>query len=545
MSAFIPQLDPSPETRAANLAGARSVFQFNYAYVSPLALVDRVPAHHEFSNAWLKTVGANVLTTLSNRFTIEGDSRFGDFLRAKHELLAKVLGAGVELFLGVLRETVAEALSFAGRSTATPRRPTDLEDFAGLFRTIGLPPIAQTASDDQVFVYQRLAGPNPVVLQRIAGLDSRFPVAEQLFQSIVPGDSLTAAGSEGRLFLADYQMLDGAEAGTFPHGSPKYLFAPLALFVVDRHTRQMRPVAIQCHQVPAQDNPIFTPNDGWNWRIAKVTVEIADGNMHEAVTHLGRTHLLMEPFVVCTNRQLAANHPIWLLLAPHFEGTLAINDAAWRHLIANKGAVDKLLGGTIKTSQTLTIYGVQTCRFNEAMLPRALSARGVADTEWLANYPYRDDAMLYWDAIRQWAADYLALYYPQGQNLADDQELQAWLAELASPSGGRVAGLAAEGPVTPAYLTDMITMILYTCSVQHAAVNFPQYDIMSYVPAMPLAGYSGAEQKQRRHRPGLLEHVAAHGHGRAADGTRLLARLGPLHHARRVSTRPFRRSARR
>ena len=27
------------------------------------------------------------------------------------------------------------------------------------------------------------------------------------------------------------------------------------------------------------ENPIFTPNDGWNWQIAKTFVEIADGNI--------------------------------------------------------------------------------------------------------------------------------------------------------------------------------------------------------------------------------------------------------------------------
>ena len=42
-----------------------------------------------------------------------------------------------------------------------------------------------------------------------------------------------------------------------------------------------------------------------------------------AVSHLGRTHLFIEPFVIATERQLGENHPLRLLLRPHFEGTLA------------------------------------------------------------------------------------------------------------------------------------------------------------------------------------------------------------------------------
>jgi arachidonate 15-lipoxygenase len=39
------------------------------------------------------------------------------------------------------------------------------------------------------------------------------------------------------------------------------------------------------------------------------------------------------------------------------------------------------------------------------------------------------------------------------------------------------------------YLVDAATLIIFTASVQHAAVNFPQKGIMSYAPAIPLAGY--------------------------------------------------------
>src|SRR5262245_26309608 len=393
MSAFLPQFDPDAAAREKALVNARLKYRFNSTFVSPLAIIDRIPHEHEFSYTWLKVVGERVLIAISNRVELEGETEFGEFLRSKHSLLSKALAWGAELFLGVLQEIVHDSLKFTVRATAPPaKRPANLASYAELFRAIGLPPIASTTADDLLFAHMRLAGPNPVMLQRIAALDDQLPLTAADFQRVVPGDSLAAAGGEGRLFLADYHPLTAIELSTFPHNLQKYIYAPLALFVVDRTTRQLRPVAIQCKQSPAPDNPVFTPDDGQAWLIAKTVVEIADGNFHEAVTHLAHTHLLIEPFIICTYRQLAPNHPLFLLLLPHFEGTLAINDASWRHLIANKGPVDKLFGGTIETSRKVAVTGLQSFLFNESMLPKSLAARGVNDTETLPAYPFRDSA---------------------------------------------------------------------------------------------------------------------------------------------------------
>jgi arachidonate 15-lipoxygenase len=265
------------------------------------------------------------------------------------------------------------------------------------------------------------------------------------------------------------------------------------LFVVTGPQKELRPVAIQCQQKPAADNPIFTPDDGYNWLIAKTIVETADGNIHEASTHLGRTHLAMEPFVISSYRQLAENHPLSRLLWPHFEGTLAINSASWQHLIANQGGVDKLMGGTIQTSRNVAVQGVQSLNVMNDLLPLTFARRDVADRDALPNYPYRDDSLLYWDAIHEWVAAYLRIYYLADTDVQQDTELQAWGGELTSQNGGRMRGLPNNGSIQCiADLIEVVTFVIYTCSVQHAAVNFPQYDCMSYVPNMPLAGYRPA-----------------------------------------------------
>ena len=155
--------------------------------------------------------------------------------------------------------------------------------------------------------------------------------------------------------------------------------------------------------------------------------------------------------------------------------------------------MDKLLGGTIDSSRLLSASSVAQAKIHELYLPKSLLERGVADRDLLPDYPYRDDAEYYYNAITDWVGAYLQLYYTSPSELHSDNELQAWAAEIASREGGRIAGLPNDGCIrTLEELVELVSFILFTCSVQHAAVNFPQYDLMSYAPNMPLAAYRPA-----------------------------------------------------
>lgn len=490
MTAFLPHEDPYPRLRQHRLNRDRRRYQFCHTHVSPLAIVKRVPPRERFAFGWLVQAAKHVRVILRNRLVLEGDSRAAIQLEKDYKVLTGILRSRAGYFASALRHFVYEALVFHPRDEHA-RRPEVLEEYAAMFRAIGLPPVAADLDDDRTFAWLRLAGPNPLVLRRIRALDDRFPVTEADFRVALPGDSLESAGAEGRLFLVDYSALAAVEPGDFPHG-PKYLYAPLALFAVDRSSRQLVPVAIQCSQTPGRESPIFTPADGFNWLIAKTIVEIADANLHEAVAHLAHTHLLMEPFVVAAHRQLARTHPVLRLLRPHFRGTLAINEAAWRRLIADGGAVDRVFAGKIDSTRRLAADGLRQFQFRNGHLPKVLAANGVVDRDALPEHPYRDDATLYWDAIRQWVGDYLAIYYPNDAAVAADPELRAWLDEVSHNDGGRISGIGPEDADSLASLTDVLTMAVFTCSVQHAAVNFPQYDVMSYAPRMPFAAYAPA-----------------------------------------------------
>src|SRR5262249_55317469 len=80
-------------------------------------------------------------------------------------------------------------------------------------------------------------------------------------------------------------------------------------------------------------------------------------------------------------------------------------------------------------------------------------------------------------------------------------------------------------------LTKVLTMVLFTCSVQHAAVNFPQYDLMSYVPNMPLAGYTPAPTKKKGATMADLLNLLPPRHASELQ-TNLGYILGSLHYTR-------------
>ena len=312
MSAFLPAFDPDPETRATGRAGRQAEYCYNHTYVSPLAFVEDVPGRDRFPIDFTTLVLGKIMTNVANQ--ADADSALRRKLRAMDTPLAKVALAGSNAV-----RAVKAAVGAVIGAQADADRLQSIDDYNALFHVIGLPPIAKDFHLDSTFAELRLAGPNPILIQRIDRPDDRFPVTDADFQVALPGDTVAAAGAEGRLFLVDYQKLDGIETGIAPSGIPKYLYAPLALFATNKETRKLTPVAIQCRQRPGPDNPIFTPDDGYNWRIAKTIVEIADGNYHQAITHLGRTHLTLEPFIVAAHRQFGPNHPP-RALQPHFDG---------------------------------------------------------------------------------------------------------------------------------------------------------------------------------------------------------------------------------
>ncbi len=346
------------------------------------------------------------------------------------------------------------------------------------------PKVAERWMTDAEFGRQRLDGINPHLIERCTSLPSKLGITPKaLGQALPAGTTVEQLAATGRLFLADYQMLEGVA-----HPPGRFLLAPVVLLWVDDLGRLM-PLAIQLHQ-DKKLGPVFLPtDDGWLWLLARTYVQSADTCLHEVVAHLLNTHLVVEPFWVAAARTLPAMHPIFQLLRPHFTDTIAINVAARTKLIVPGGPIDEAMAVGSEGALALAAKAFRGWTLTDADPVRDLEKRGVLTRDVLPEYHYRDDALLLYEIVGTYVHRLLKAFYRSDDELRQDEELAAWATELVSPEGAHLAGL----PITNgrfhtvADLHQVLHRLIWTCSCGHAAVNGGQYAQMGYIPNAPVA----------------------------------------------------------
>jgi arachidonate 15-lipoxygenase len=433
MTPTLPKDDPRPEHRARGLAKAREDYAFRHDYHEIVAAAS-LPLREKDDVGWYAAVAA---------------------VSAKLEVNKLAIG------------------------------PVQGNDYRRMYATIAAPPVVDVWQRDDVFAWQAVAGANPYMLRRFARPDPRFPMTEAHFaRAGVAGDTLARAMAEGRLYLADYAVLDGLPVGTVD-GLAKYNFAPLALYVWRTDTRALAPVAIQTGQKPG--DPLLTPGDGVSWMMARACVTTADGNYQGIISHFALCHQVMESVILAARRQLASAHPLLVLLSPHFQNTLITNDIAMTNLIGAGGYMERLQSPTLDASLALATRAIRDFRLTESAPREDAVARGVDDLATLGDYPARDDAYLVWDATLPFVDAYVRLYYPTDADVSGDVELAAWVDEMGADDGGRLTGL--ERPRTVAALVDLIARIVFRCTAHHASINYPSFDFFSYAPNMQTAAF--------------------------------------------------------
>ncbi|KAJ7950556.1 Lipoxygenase [Quillaja saponaria] len=333
---------------------------------------------------------------------------------------------------------------------------------------------------DKEFARQTLAGINPSSIQLEWPLKSKLdpkiygPAESAITKELTEKEIKIFYCNCAKVVILDYDDLLLPYVSKVRELKDTVLYGSWTLFFLTEEGT-LRPLAIELTRPKIGDKSqwkqVFTPSwsstEEWLWRLAKAHVLAHDSGHHQLISHWLRTHCAAEPYVIATNRQLSVIHPIYRLLDPHFRFTMEINAFARESLINANGIIES----TFSPGKGMAVED-----------PSA--AHGVKLT--IQDYPYANDGLLVWDAIKTWVTDYVNYYYPDPALVESDQELQQWWTEI------RTVGHAdkKDEPWWPALkiptdLVEIITTIVWVASGHQAAVNFGQYDVAAYFPSRP------------------------------------------------------------
>ncbi|XP_068433629.1 hydroperoxide isomerase ALOXE3-like [Clinocottus analis] len=122
--------------------------------------------------------------------------------------------------------------------------------------------------------------------------------------------------------------------------------------------------------------------------------------------------------------------------------------------------------------------------YSSLCLPENITARGL---ESIPNFYYRDDGLKLWNIINSFVKAVVEYYYPSDSEVCKDTELQNWISEIFTHGflGNKASGFSA-GFHTVQEVIKFITMVIFTVTGQHSAVNNGQFDYFSWPPNGPL-----------------------------------------------------------
>ena len=354
-------------------------------------------------------------------------------------------------------------------------------------------------NNDVYFGLQRVAGVNPIVIERLSTKANPLPENFEEVKSVVNkllNQTYEEALKEGRLYITNYQMLKRmADKLKELDGKPtQYVTDPVALYY-RQDDGLLKPLAIQLRvSVPtSKTNPIYTPADGQYWLMAKAYLQTADVVDMTMSSHATRTHYLIESIIMASYRNLAKNHPVFALLYPQFRGTLFFDHFLHYFRPYKNGTVPpvaQILPGQEEVLEEFVGKSMRTYHFKDMAFPNDIKNRQMEDPNLF--YPYRDDGQLVWDAIHQFVREYINIYYKSDSDVVEDFELQGWADEI----GGSLAEKKCQILGFPTkfktidQVIEAIGNIIFIATAQHSVVHYSQYQYLAYVPNMPLSLYA-------------------------------------------------------
>ncbi|CAI8607969.1 unnamed protein product [Vicia faba] len=451
------------------------------------------------------------------------ESRSGYFYIPRDELLGHTESSNflVDILKSVSQNAIPQLKSLGTLREDQPEF-NSFEDVLSLFygesSVFSVPKVIEVDHSawmtDEEFAREMIAGVNPNVITKVLEFPPKSKVDRKLY-----GDNTTTITKEqlernmgevnveqaiqdNRLYILDHHDAIMPYLGKINATGAKAYATRTFLFLQDDGT--LKPLAVELSKPNLQGDSLGPVSSVYLpatervetslWLLSKAYVVVNDACYHELISHWLKTHAVVEPFIIATNRHLSVVHPIQKLLLPHYRNTMNINSGARKALIN--------AGGTIESTYLLGAYSMEMSAdvykdwvFTEQGLPSDLIKRGVAIEDssspyglrlLIEDYPYASDGLEIWGAIKSWVEDYVNFYYKSDATIVQDSELQAFWKELVEVGHGDLKNATWWFKMqTREELIEACTILIWITSTLHASVNFGQYPYGGYIVNRP------------------------------------------------------------
>uniref|UniRef100_A0A3B3ZWS1 Uncharacterized protein n=1 Tax=Periophthalmus magnuspinnatus TaxID=409849 RepID=A0A3B3ZWS1_9GOBI len=258
------------------------------------------------------------------------------------------------------------------------------------------------------------------------------------------------------IFLCDYKILDGVKTSVI-NGEMQYLAAPLVL-LHKTPDDSLKPVAIQVRDQGCQ-NGIFLPIFSF--------ISIHGEGLGHFTSHL--CPISSQGPSPCFPPLYDANLPFTSSYRCGLTRTLFL-------LFQNTAS-----GG--EGMRTILKRSLSTLTYSSLCMPEDITERGV---ESVPNYYYRDDGLRLWDIIHRFVKGVIHHYYKTDQEVQEDSELQEYIKDIFEHGflSKTETGIP-QSFSTVDEVVKFVTVVIFTSSAQHSAVNTGQLDIGVWMPNFP------------------------------------------------------------
>ncbi|TDI41938.1 MAG: hypothetical protein E2P02_13980 [Acidobacteria bacterium] len=273
---------------------------------------------------------------------------------------------------------------------------------------------------------------------------------------------------------------DLRELSNYQHHDGLHSLGVRVLFEVDEATKSLRAYRID------SELGAHSPSEP-EWPLAKKLALCALSTHLSLVRHFNWVHLVVGSAVaIATRNAFKSDHPLCRLLWPHIYGTQYSNE------IVTKGQMAK--GGDFETTFSFTHQGM--CKlFADTYITYPIAVidpeadarrRGILDGGF--EVPSHDNLVELFDVMHAHARRYVEAYYDTDEDIRTDEQIRAWLSELAQVIPNGIEPVFGR-EVTRSAVARLIGAFIYLETVQHDLLGTFLWDYQMWVWKQPVRVY--------------------------------------------------------